>query len=206
VGTDWWRDRIVLVLTLLLLGVPVWTYHWFSMQRLVAAGHAEERASSPRRILIFGVVGVGTLAFLGNISYLLFVFLNALLEGTLSLTLLVDAKWSMGAVVAAVLFVPYYWFTLQEDRKAAKESAARPSARRKSVTVLIPEGSGPFLASLEMVLRGKPRVLCRLDPDVGMPELSADDFRSVERRIGEAAGDRVLLVADATGVRVYSYR
>jgi hypothetical protein len=206
VGTDWWRDRIVLVLTLLLLGTPVWSFHWFLMQRMVAAGHAEERAVLPRRILIFGVVGAGTLAFLGNVSYLLFLFLNALLEGTLSLTLLVDAKWSMGAVVAAVLFVPYHWLTLQEDRKATKESAPRQLARRKSVTVLIPEGSDPFLARLETVLPGKPRVLCRLDPDVGVPELSADDFRGVERRIRDAPGGRVLLVAEATGVRVYSYR
>lgn len=206
VGTDWWRDRIVLVLTLLLLGVPVWSFHWFSMQRMVAAGHTEERASLSRRILIFGVVGVGTLAFLGNISYLLFMFLDAFLKDTLSLTLLVDAKWSTGAVVAAVLFVPYYWLTLREDRRAVEGASARPSTLRKSVTVLIPEGGGPFLAGLETVLREKPRVLCRLDPDIGVPELSADDLRSVERRVAEAAGARVLLVADATGVQVYSYR
>jgi hypothetical protein len=206
VGTDWWRDRIVLGLTLLLLGTPVWSLHWFSMQRMVAAGHPEERAISPRRILLFGAVGVGTLAFLGNVSYLLFVLLNALLEDKLSLDLLVDAKWSMGAIVAAGLFVPYYWFILRDDWKAAGESAAGPATRHKSVTVLIPEGGGSFLAGLETVLREKPRVLCRLDPDIGMPELSANDLRSVERRIREAPGDRVLLVAEATGVRVYSYR
>jgi len=48
-------------------------------------------------------------------------------------------------------------------------------------------------------------VLRRLDPDVGPPQLSPDDVRVLERRIAEAAGSRVLLVADATGVQVYSY-
>ena len=205
-GTDWWRDRIVVALTLLFLGVPVWTYYWFSMQGMVAAGNAEERVSPPRRILVFGVVGVGTLAFLGNVSYLLFLFLDALLAGTMSLTVLMDARWSMGVLVAAGLFVPYYLFILREDWKAAQESATPSSARRKSVTVLIPEGGGPFLAGLETVLRGKPRVLRRLDADAGVPALSADDLRSLERRVAEAAGSRVLLVADATGVQVYSYR
>jgi len=205
-GEDWWRDRIVLTLTLLLLGAPVWTYHWFSMQRMAAAGGIEERWSLQRRVLVFGVVVVGTLAFFGNVSYLLFVLLNALLEDKLSLDLLVDAKWSMGAIVAAGLFVPYYWFILRDDWKAAGESAAGPATRHKSVTVLIPERGGSFLAGLETVLPGKPRVLCRLDPDVGVPELSADDLRSVERRVVEAAGGRVLLVADGTGVQVYSYR
>lgn len=206
VGTDWWRDRIVLVLTLGLLGVPVWTYYWFLMQRMAAAGDVEERTSLPRRILIFGVLGVGTLAFLGSVSYLLFVFLDAVLEDTLSLTLLRDAKWSMGAVVAAGLLVPYYWLILREDRQAIGEPAARPPISRKSVTVLIPEGGGAFVAQLETVLSGKARVLYRLDPDVGIPELSADDLQGLERRVAEAAGSRVLLVADATGVQVYSYR
>ena len=206
VGTDWWRDRIVLVLTLGLVGVPVWAYYWFSMQRMAAAADAEERTSLPRRMLIFGVLGVGTLAFLGNISYLLFVFLEAVLEDTLSLTLLRDAKWSMGAVVAAGLLAPYYWLILQEDRQATGEPGVGAAAPRKSVTVLIPEGGSAFIAQLEAVLGGKARVLRRLDPDVGTPELSADDLQGLERRVTEAAGSRVLLVADATGVQVYSYR
>jgi hypothetical protein len=205
-GTDWWRDRMVLVLTLGLLGIPVWTYYWFSMQRMVASAEAEERASLPRRVLIFAVLGVGTLAFLGNVSYLLFVFLEAVLEDTLSLTLLADMKWSMGSVVVAALFVPYYWLILREDREVIGEPAARPPISRKSVTVLIPDNGGSFLAHLETVLSRKARVLRRLDPDVGVPELSPDDVQGLERRIAEAAGSRVLLVADATGVRVYSYR
>jgi hypothetical protein len=205
VGADWWRDRIVLVLTLGLLGVPVWTYYWFSMQRMVASAEAAERTSLPRRILIFGVLGVGTLAFLGSVSYLLFVFLDAVLEDTLSLTLLRDAKWSMGAVVAAGLLVPYYWLILREDLQAIGEPAARPPISRKSVTVLIPEGGGAFVAQLDTFLSRKARVLHRLDPDVGIPELSADDLQGLERRIAEAAGSRVLLVADAAGVQVYSY-
>lgn len=205
VGTDWWRDRIVLVLTLGLLGSPVWAYHWFSIQRRVAIAGPEERTSLPRRILVYGVLGAGALAFLGSISYLLFIFLDALLGGALSLTLLRDAKWSMGTVVAAVLFVPYYWLILQEDRLVA-EPAALPPVARKSVTVLIPEGGGAFVGQLETALSGKVRVLHRVDADAGLPELSADDLQRLERRIAEAVGSRVLLVADASGVQVYSYR
>ncbi len=206
VGEDWWRNRIALVVTLGLLGGPVWAYYWFSMQRRVAIGGPEERASLPRRVLVYGVLGVGTLAILGNISYLLFVFLNALLEGTLSLTLLRDAKWSIGVVAAAALFVPYYWLILREDRLALPEPVARPSVERKSVTVLIAEGGGPFVGQLETALRGKVRVLHRADPDVGLPELSADELQGLERCIARAAGSGILLVADATGMQVYSYR
>jgi hypothetical protein len=62
------------------------------------------------------------------------------------------------------------------------------------------------VGQLETALRGKVRVLHRADPDVGLPELSAEELQCLERSIAEAAGSRVLLVADATGIQVYSYR
>jgi hypothetical protein len=120
--------------------------------------------------------------------------------------LLRDAKWSLGAAGAAVLIAPYYWLVLQEDRQAAGESAARPAVPRKSVTVLVPDGGETFLAQLETALSAKVRALHRLDPGVGLPRLSAGDFDSLERQIAGAAGGRVLLIADASGVQVLSYR
>ncbi len=206
VGGDWWRDRLAAALTLGLLGSPVWGYYWFAMQRRAAAGGEEERTSFPRRILIYGALVVGALAVLGSISHLLYLCLNALLENELSLTILREGKWSMGTFVAGALFVPYYWLVLQEDRQAIGERAARPAAPRKSVTVLMAEGGGTFLSQIEAVLGEKVRVLHRVDPGIAVPDLSAEDFENLERRIAEAAGSRVLLVPDATGVQLYSYR
>ena len=206
VGPDWWRNRIALFLTFALLGGPVWTYYWFSMQRWAARGGPEERLTLPRRILVWGAVGIGSLAILGNISYLLFIFLDALLEDTLSLTLLREAKWSIGAATAAGLFAPYYWLILREDRLATAALVSRPAVLRKAVTVLIGEGSSQFIHHLEGALGSGVQVLQRADADVGLPELSAEELQGLERRIAQAAGSRVLLVADAGGVQVYSYR
>jgi hypothetical protein len=205
VGEDWWRDRIVLFLTLTLLGVPVWAYHWYRAERSAALRGAEERQSLPRRMLIFGVLGVGALSVLGTASYLLFVFLNAALEDELSLTLLRDAKWSIGPFAAAVLIAPYYWFVLQEDRAAAPAPAV-PAAPRKSVTLLISADGQPLVERIEAALGAKVRVLQRADAGAGLPELSAEALASMEQRIAEAPGTRVLVVADASGVQVFSYR
>jgi len=49
-------------------------------------------------------------------------------------------------------------------------------------------------------------VLDRADPGIGVPVLSDDDIERLKQRIGEAPGSQVLLVADASGVHVYSYR
>jgi hypothetical protein len=176
------------------------------MERRVTASGPDERASLPRRVLLYGVLGVGTLAVLGNISYLLFIFLDALLEDTLSLTLLREAKWAIGNVVAAGLIVPYYGLILREDRRALPQAAAQRPGPRKPVTVLVAEGSEDFINQLEAALKRKVRVLQRADSGVGVPDLSASDLESLEQRISQAAGSRVLLVVDATGIQVYSYR
>ncbi len=207
VGSDWWRDRMTLVLTLALLGVPVWGFHWFPLQRRAVLGGAEERQSLPRRLFLYGVAAAATLTLLGSVSYLLFVLLNALLENETSLTLLRDAKWSMGTLVAAGLFAPYHWLVLQEDRKAAEAAppAARP-ARAKSVTLLIAPGGRTYAVQLEAVLGTSVRVLDRADPGVGVPGVSEEDLQRVKQRIADAPGGQVLLVADSSGVQVYSYR
>ncbi|MCH7837161.1 MAG: hypothetical protein IIC26_01485 [Chloroflexi bacterium] len=206
VGVDWWRDRIVTVLTLGLIGGSVWGYYWFAMQRRLAAGGDEERTSLPRRMLVYGVIGVGALAILGSMSHILFLFLDALLEDGLSLSMLRDMKWSIGIAFTSGLFVPYHWLILQEDRKATGESVAGPAAPRKSVTVLVGAGGGALVSQLEASLGGKVRVLRCVDANVGVPELSAEEIQDIERRVTDAEGSRVLLIVDAAGVQVYSYR
>ncbi|MFQ5879504.1 MAG: DUF5671 domain-containing protein [Dehalococcoidia bacterium] len=208
VGEDWWRNRIVLALTLGLVGTPIWGYYWFAMQRQAALAGAAERANLPRRLLIYGAVGIGTLAILGSASHLLFLFLDALLEDELSLALLREAKWSMGVIAAAACFVPYSWLVLREDRllTAAEEPAAAPRAVAKAVTVLVGEDGGPFIEELEKACGRRVRVLHRLDPGSTAPDIGPRELAGLAERIALCAGSRVLVVADAMELKLFSYR
>ena len=206
VGVDWWRDRIVTVLTLGLIGGPVWGYYWFAMQRRLPPAGDDERTSLPRRMLVYGVIGVGALAILGSVSHILFLFLDARLGDGLSLAVLRDMKWSIGIAFTSGLFVQYHWLILREDRTATGDSVVGPAAPRKSVTVLVGAGGGALVSQLEASLGGKVRVLRCVDANVGVPELSAEEIQGVERRVTDAEGSRVLLIVDTAGVQVYSYR
>ncbi|HKZ50703.1 MAG TPA: DUF5671 domain-containing protein, partial [Dehalococcoidia bacterium] len=202
-GEDWWRNQIATFIALVILGTPVWSYHWFSMQRRLALGGPEERTSLARRILLYGVVLAGTVAALGGASHVLYLLLNAILEEKLSLTLLREAQWSMGIIAAAAFFAPYYWLVLREDRRlSVREAAPGPESVRKAVTVLIGEDGTAFVEGLERALGRKVRVLQRVDPGVGVPDLVAEEMQSLTQRIAGAVGGQVLLVADATGVQV----
>jgi hypothetical protein len=197
---------MTLVLTLALLAGPVWGLHWFPLQQRAVAEGAEERQSLPRRIYLYGVAAAATLTLLGSVSYLLFVSLNAMLENEMSLTLLRDAKWSMGTLVAAALFAPYHWLVLQEDRKAAQAAPAARAAPVKSVSLLIAADGRGYAQQLEEALGGRVRLLQRMDTGVGVPRLSDEEIVRLKRRIAEAPGSQVLVVMDASGVQVYSYR
>ena len=204
---DFWQNQIALVIILGVVGAPLWGYYWTYIQRQVHIGDAEERNSLPRRIFIFAVLGAGVLALLGSVSFLIFVFLRDALEGELALTVLREAKVAIGIIVAAAMFLPYYWMVYRQDRRAQPEVEVVASERavRKVVTVLVNEGGGSFVRDLEASLGYEVELLRWADPDASQPQLSEAECRELARRIGEAVGENVLLIPDGAEVRVLSY-
>ena len=203
-GPDFWRNRVVLFITLAAVGVPAWGYYWRSAQLRVQEEGAEERASLARRIFIFGVLTVGALTLLGSGSFLLFVFLRDALEGELALTSLRDAKNGIGVAAAVAVFLPYYWLIYRQDRRAEPE-VIEPAARRKGVSVLVGPGGEAFVRGLEAALGYEVSTLRWADTDADPPDLYEDEYEEIAQRVADAAGSNVLLVADGTEFRVLSY-
>lgn len=76
-----WRELVATGLSLVMVGAPVWAFHWQSVQKVArgsdAAGRAE-RGSLPRRVYLYGVALVGAvliLVFLAQFLYRLFLHL-----------------------------------------------------------------------------------------------------------------------------------
>jgi len=205
---DWWRNPLALATTLLLVGAPLWSFYWFSLQRDADAGLVE-RSGLSRRVFIYFVLGAAILAALGNLSALLFMFLRDLLEGQLSAQLLQDTKWSIGVLLTAGAISVYYWLVLREDRRAmpaleAPSTGAVPV--RKAVIALATEAARPLVRRLEAQIGIPFRLWQLLDPDAEVPTMTDEELRVTQERIAEAPGDRVLLTIDASGVRVVPYR
>ncbi|MCH8207147.1 MAG: hypothetical protein IH956_09100 [Chloroflexi bacterium] len=205
-GSDFWRNRVVLFITLAAVGVPAWGYYWRSAQLRVQETGAEERSSLARRIFIFGALTVGVLALLGSLTFLLIVFLRDLLDGELALTSLRDAKGAIGVVAAVAVFLPYYWLVYRQDGRAEPE-VLQPleRSRRKGVSVLVGPGGEPFVRGLETALGYEVSTLSWADSEAEPPDLYEDEYEQIAQRIAAAAGSNVLLVADGADVRVLSY-
>ena len=157
-------------------------------------------------MFLFLVLGVGALAFLGSGSFLIFAFLRDALEGDMSLTILEDTRTALGIIVAAAIFLPYYWLVYRQDRRLEPAAAALAERYvRKSVTALVSRGGETFVQELEAELGYRMNTFLWADPDAMLPELSEADLSDLARRVSDAPGTGVLLVPDDKIFRVLSY-
>ena len=206
-GRDLWPEPLAIAITLCVIGLPVWGYHWRSAQRRVSAQGAAETTAPARRIFIFAVLGAGALAFLGAGSALLFFLLRDLLGDGVSGETIRDARPTIDVMVATGIFLPYHWLVYRHDRKARPDTTAPERRRRakKDVTVIVNQSGAVFVRDLEESLGYRVATLRRADPGLGRPNYSEAQFLKLAEQIRDASGQSVLLIPERAEVRVISY-
>lgn len=148
-GLDWllvvgpregrfWVEPLATGLSLLAVGVPIWSVHWRTAQaqahRSDAQG-AQERTSLPRRIYLYGVALVGALLILFYLAQVVYRLLLLLLgdpdAGLLSATTVADVARS---AIAAVLWVVHVLAIRDDTRRVAPEpqSEAVPPVEQRA--------------------------------------------------------------------------
>jgi hypothetical protein len=216
VGGEQWKRPLINVITLAVLGGPVWGYYWRNIQSRTLALETDERRATSRRIFLFVALGIGVLALLGSVSALLFVFLRGLLDVSLSLATLDDMVEPIAIIVAAAAFLPYYWGVYRQDQDAAPEISVQPDpaaseeegsaesqSSGKAATLLATEGSA--LAQQLSALGCEVSMLRWVDSDAAMPVLSDEECARLAQSIYDAPGSYVLLIPDGGTVRVLSH-
>lgn len=122
-----WAEPLATGLSLLAVGVPIWSVHWQAAQsqaRRSDAQGAEERASLPRRVYLYGVALVGALLILFYLAQVVYRLLLLLLgdpnAGLLSAATVADLARS---IIAAVLWVVHVLAIRDDTRRVAPERA-----------------------------------------------------------------------------------
>jgi hypothetical protein len=203
----WWRDQLAGALTLLLVGAPLWGYHWYRTQQAVEVGGTVERTATSRRVYVFAVLGAAMLTLLINLVIMLFQFFEAILETEFNRIVVHDARWSIALVLTAGGIAVYHWLILREDQRAlpppVDEGAAAPitpeapaaeerRAAPREVTIIAARGE-----DLATALRSTPgirvRTWNRTDLTPGEP-LTGGQIADLRAAILASEHDRVVLI------------
>ena len=191
-----WRNAIVLGVTLVIVGAPLWARYWTQIQREVGTRGDVERSALPRRIFVFAVFGLAALVVLINLTVVLYQLFEGVLEGSLSSEFLRDTRYSVALVLVAGAVAMQYWLVLREDQRAAPEGAPTVVAPRpREVIVLAPAGIEGVLRELERIDGVRLRNWRRLDAPVAT--LGDEQLAALRERLADAEGARfVLIVGD----------
>lgn len=212
VGGDQWKRPLINIITLAVLGGPVWGYYWRNIQNRTLALETDERRATSRRIFLFAALGIGVLALLGSVSAVLFMFLRDLLDVSLSLGTLNDISEPVAIIATAAAFLPYYWAVYRQDQDAAPDIEPEPAPghaetqlARKPVTLLAAADSDALVARIQDALGYDIETLRWADSDAAIPTLSDEECAQLAQSIAGAAGSYVLLIPDGGTVRVLSH-
>lgn len=112
-GGDWWRERVALYATLILVALPVWIAHW-RLHGGARDGGAEARSLARRLYLYLTLIG-SMLAVLVGAANALFRLLNLALGERASVSLASElGHWGAVAVVAGAV-AAYHWYAVRLD-------------------------------------------------------------------------------------------
>lgn len=169
-------------------------------------GDSNERSALARRIFIFAILTAGALVLLGSVSFLLFVLLRDLLETNLALETVRDTKVAAGIILAAGIFLPYYWIVYQQDRRSMLGATVDVERLgRKNVSLLVCEGDTAFIGKVEAALGYKVYVFAWADADESSANLTEVEFCEIARLVSGAPGEYVLLIPEDAGLCLLSY-
>lgn len=125
-----WIEPLATGLSLLAVGAPIWSLHWQTVQtqaRRTDTPGAQERASLPRRIYLYGVALTGALLILFYLAQVVYRLLLMLLgdpdAGLLSASTVADIARS---AIAALLWAVHLLAIRGDTRLAGSEPALAP--------------------------------------------------------------------------------
>ena len=112
----------------------------------------------------------------------------------------------VGTTLTAALFLPYHWAIYRADQ--AFESDNTPSEPRpiqKRVTILTTVIGSTLTGTIEEALGYSIHEARWSDPEAFVPTLDEEGVARIADEISQAAGSNVLLIPEATSLKLVSY-
>ena len=107
--------------------------------------------------------------------------------------------------LTALFVIPYHWVIYRQDRELEPDMPEQPLQISKSVTLLTAEDGSDLLAQVEATLGFSVSAAQWPDPDAFVPTLDDAQLGRLAEEVASAPGSSVILIPDASGLRVVSH-
>jgi hypothetical protein len=185
-------NTLLSALTLLLVGGPVWWSFWHRGQ---AAAHQDPEAeyeSPSRRVYLFVLLGVASLASVVSLLVGAYLFIEDILDTGLGSTTLHRMRFPIAVLVAAGAVAAYHWTVYGVQRRHTTQRAHGP----RFILLVGPPRAG-MVGDLARATGGTVRAWTRAD-GVGLPWTSEQVLDALAGIVAE----EVVVVAEDDGVKV----
>lgn len=108
-------NSLILAITLLIVGAPLWWYFWHRIEGHALTGD-DEIASPTRRIFLLMLFGVAGVAAVISVITMVFLFFDDLLNGELSRETLRSARFAIGILLTNGAIAGYHWSIYRNER------------------------------------------------------------------------------------------
>ena len=145
-------NTLLVAITLLLVGAPIWWFFWSRIQSR-ARINEEELTSPTRRIFILMLFGVAGIAAIGSVIASVFFLLDDLLNTQLAWETLRKARFALGILVTNGAISAYHWSIYRHEREIV---VRRPRAGK--FVLLVGPADGEVAHELQRRIGGKVQI------------------------------------------------
>lgn len=151
-------NTLLLALTLIAVGAPLWFIHWNRAQNLIKNQDPEEQRSQVRKVYLFILFGASGIAAIVSAILVVFLIFEDLFTGGLDIETLRKIRYPLAILISTGLIAGYHWVIFRAERDLMLTSATEPD----NIFVISPPDQE--LANwLKKNLRSKSRVWIDLD-------------------------------------------
>lgn len=190
------ENTLVLAVTALIVGGPLWWVMWSRTERLGDA----EKASASRRTYVVGILGMSAITAAVSLAIVLFVFLEDTLDGILGARTVYDFRVALALLVS---LGGVAWYHFQVRRRDEDVAPRVDDVVIGPKNILVVGGDTQLLDELAERTKARVSHWTRLDEAA---DSSAVDVDALIDQLTGLSGDQVMVVLDGGRPQVIPYR
>ena len=138
ISSVFWREDVARYSAFAIVGAGAWLWHWNAVERRVAAGEADERGATTRRIYLYLTLAATLVAMLVSLAIVIYRAISALLGVTSGTGLVSAVSTALGIVIVVGILFGYHLIVLRHDLELRETPSVTPGVTRVPLMLVAP--------------------------------------------------------------------